>query len=144
MKITDYRFFLLFVMLLISSCNSDHIFHPIELSIEGIDYVEDNELYLSAEIPKQGKDFHITGIGEYANMIRVSEVIIDGALQNDPSMPITSLNGDWGYFEQKGNTIYFLIASNNSNTKRIIEFTIGYGYWFRYLRLIQESASISN
>ena len=138
MKITDYRFFLLFVMLLISSCNSDHIFHPIELSIVGIDFVEKEQLYLSAEIPKQGKEFHITGLGEYANMICVSEVIVDGVLQNDPTMPLTSLDGDWGYFDQKGNTINFLIASNHSNTKRIIEFTIGYGYWVRYLRLIQE------
>ena len=144
MKITDTRIFLIFVMLLITSCTSDHKFHPIELSIVGIDYVEDDQLYLSAEIPKQGKEFHITGEGEYANMIRVSEIIVDGALQNDPSIPITSFEGDWGYFDQKGNTIYFLIASNDSDTKRIIEFTIGYGYWVRYIRLVQECAPMTN
>ena len=144
MKIADNRFLLIFVMLLITSCTSDHIFHPIELSSVGIDYVEDDQLYLSAEIPKQGKEFHITGEGKYANMIRVSEVIVDGALLNDPTIPITSLEGDWGYFEQKGKTIYFFISSNNNNTKRIIEFTIGYGYWVRYLRLVQESPFMTN
>ena len=138
MKITDNRFFLICVILLITSCTSDHIFHPIELSIVGIDFVEDGKLYLSAKIPKEGKEFHITLLGGYASIIRVSEVIVDGELQNDPSMTAPSLEGDWGYFDQKGDTINFFIASNNNNTKRIIEFTIGYGYWVRYLRIIQE------
>ena len=138
MKITGFRYFLLFVTIILSSCSSDHIFHPIELSIVGIDFVEDGKLYLSAKIPKEGKEFHITLLGGYASIIRVSEVIVDGDLQNDPSTTTTSLEGDWGYFDQKGNTINFLIASNNNNTKRIIEFTIGYGYWVRYLRLVQE------
>lgn len=144
MKRIVYRIFLLLVMLPIISCTSDQTFHPIELSTDDIDFVKTDLLTLSAEIPKGGKEFNITGIGEYADIIRVSEVTIDGSLLNDPTMPITSLDGDWGCFDQKGNTISFVIAPNNENTERIMEFTIGYGYWVRYLHLVQECASSTN
>lgn len=145
MKRAFYRlFYLLLGILPILSCTPNqkyHQFHPLELSPEGIGLVGEDRFHLSAEIPNEGKEFHITGIGEYADKMCVSDVTVDGALQNDPARPITSLDGDWGSFEQKGNTICFVIAPYDGNTRRIMEFTIGYGYWIRYLRLEQTSES---
>ena len=103
-----------------------------------------DRLTLSAEVPSEGLNFSITSMGEYANRICLSEVTIDGSVQNDPTLPITSLSGDWGNFNQNGNTIDFEITPNNDDTKRILEFTIGGGYWVRYLRLTQKASIISN
>ncbi len=132
------------VVLSIISCTSDQEFYPIELSTEGIEFIKVDRLTLSAEIPSEGINFSITSIGEYADRICVSDVTIDGSVQNDSSMPITSQIGDWGSSIQNGNTIDFVITPNNGNTKRILEFTIGGGYWVRYLCLTQECSESYN
>ncbi|MBR5823863.1 MAG: hypothetical protein IKY67_06940 [Paludibacteraceae bacterium] len=139
MKKTVCKFLLLLGMLPIISCTSELEFYPIELSTEGIDFVKVNQLTLSTEIPSDGINFSITGVGEYADRICVSDVTIDGSVQNNPTLPITSFDGDWGSFNQNGNTIDFVITPNNGSAKRILDFTIGGGYWVRYLRLTQSS-----
>ena len=144
MKKIAYKLLLLLGILPIISCSSDQEFYPIELSLEGIDFINMDRLTLSAEVPSEGLNFSITSMGEYANRICVSEVTIDGSVQNDPTLPITSLSGDWGNFNQNGNTIDFEITPNNDDTKRILEFTIGGGYWVRYLRLTQKASIIPN
>lgn len=144
MKKIAYKLLLLLGILPIISCSSDQEFYPIELTIEGIDFINMDRLTLSAEVPSEGLNFSITSMGEYANRICVSEVTIDGSVQNDPTLPITSLSGDWGNFNQNGNTIDFEITPNNDDTKRILEFTIGGGYWVRYLRLTQKASIIPN
>lgn len=144
MKKIACKLLLLLGILPIISCSSDQEFYPIELTIEGIEFINMDRLTLSAEVPSEGLNFSITSMGEYANRICVSEVTIDGYVQNDPTLPITSLSGDWGNFNQNGNTIDFEITPNNDDTKRILEFTIGGGYWVRYLRLTQKASIISN
>ena len=144
MKKIACKLLLLLGILPIISCSSDQEFHHIELTIEGIEFINMDRLTLSAEVPSEGLNFSITSMGEYANRICLSEVTIDGSVQNDPTLPITSLSGDWGNFNQNGNTIDFEITPNNDDTKRILEFTIGGGYWVRYLRLTQKASIISN
>lgn len=129
---------------LMACTSEDQDFHPIELSTESIEFIKVGQLTLSTEIPSDGINFSITSIGEYADRICVNDVTIDGSVQNDPTLPITSLSGDWGNFNQNGNTIDFEITPNNDDTKRILEFTIGGGYWVRYLRLTQKASIISN
>lgn len=131
------KLLLLLGILPIISCSSEQEFYPIELTIESIEFIKTDRLTLSAEVPSEGLDFSITSIGEYANRICVSEVTIDGSVLNDLTLPITSLSGDWGNFNQNGNTINFEITPNNDGSKRILEFTIGGGYWVRYLCLTQ-------
>ncbi len=137
MKKILLKILLLLVAFPIISCTSDQEFFPIELSIDGIEFIEDDILTLSAEIPIEGLDFSITGAGEYASLICVSNVTIDGFVQNAPTLPITSLSGDWGCFEQSEHTINFSIAANHRQQRRVFEFTIGGAYWVRYLRLTQ-------
>ena len=48
------------------------------LSTEGIEFIKVDRLTLSAEIPSEGINFSITGIGEYADRICVNDVTIDG------------------------------------------------------------------
>ena len=62
----------------IISCTPDQEFYPIELSTEGIEFIKVDRLTLSAEIPSEGINFSITGIGEYADRICVNDVTIDG------------------------------------------------------------------
>lgn len=144
MKKIVCKLLLLLGILPIISCTSDQEFYPIELSTEGVEFIETDRLTLSAEVPSDGLDFSITSIGEYANRICVSEVTIDGSVLNDPTLPITSLSGDWGYFQQSDQTINFSIAPNPLQQNRVFEFTIGGAYWVRYLRLTQKPLTISN
>lgn len=137
MKKAIHTILLLLGMFPIASCSYDQEFHPIELSAEGVEFVETNRLSLCAEVSGEGLDFSITSVGEYADRICVSDVTIDGFVQIDPTFPITSLSGDWGSFQQSGHTIVFSIAPNPLTKNRIFEFTIGGAYWVRYLRLVQ-------
>lgn len=82
-------------------------------------------------------EFSIIGIGEYADKVCVSDITVDGRIQNNPSMPITSFSDDWGSIEQNGNTIDFTITPNQDDKSRLFEFTIGGGYWVRYLKVTQ-------
>lgn len=131
----------LLVALPIISCTSDQEFYPIELSTEGIEFIKTERFTLSAEIPSEGLDFSITSMGEYANRICISEVTIDGSVLNDPTLPTTSLSGDWGSFQQLDQTINFSIAANPLQQNRVFEFTIGGAYWVRYLRLTQKAST---
>ena len=140
MKKIVCKFLLLLGVLPIISCTSDQEFYPIELSTEGIEFIKADRLTLSAEVPSEGLDFSITSMGEYANRICVSEVTIDGSVLNDPTLPITSLSGDWGSFQQLDQTINFSIAANPLQQNRVFEFTIGGAYWVRYLRLTQKTS----
>ena len=54
---------LLLGILPIISCTSDQEFYPIELSTEGVEFIETDRLTLSAEVPSDGLDFSITSIG---------------------------------------------------------------------------------
>ena len=114
------RFLLLasIVICLMSCSTEDEKFTPIELSTEGI-------------------EFSLTGIGVYADKVCVSDITVDGYIQNDLSMPITSFCGDWGSFEHNGNTIDFTIVPNQGDKIRLFEFTIGGGYWVRFLKITQ-------
>lgn len=139
MKKVVFIFLLLLGLFPMASCNSEQEFNPIELSTDGIDFIEVDRLTLSADIPNEGISFSITGIGKYADRVCVNDVTIDGLVQNDPSIPIISLSGDWGCFNQKDNTIIFKINPNTNEKSRVLDFTIGGGYWVRYLSLTQKA-----
>ncbi len=139
MKKVVFIFLLLLVLFPMASCNLDQEFNPIELSTDGIDFIEVDRLTLSADIPSEGISFSITGIGKYADRVCVNDVTIDGLVQNDPSIPIYSLSGDWGCFNQKDNTIKFKINPNTTEKIRVLKFTVGGGYWVRYLSLTQKA-----
>ena len=73
------------------SCSTeDEKFTPIELSTEGIDFRVEDMLTLTANVPQEGIEFSLTGIGVYADKVCVSDITVDGHIQNDPSMPIIS------------------------------------------------------
>jgi len=122
---------------LMSCSTEEEKFTPIELSIEGVEFSVENMLTLTTNISQKEVEFSITGIGEYADKVCVSDITVDGRIQNDPSMPITSFSGDWGSIEQNGNTIDFTITPNQDDKSRLFEFTIGGGYWVRYLKVTQ-------
>lgn len=129
---------LISIIICLMSCSTEEEkFTPIELSIEGVEFSVENMLILTTNIPQEGVEFSITGIGEYADKVCVSDITVDGRIQNDPSMPITSFSGDWGSIEQNGNTIDFTITPNQDDKSRLFEFTIGGGYWVRYLKIVQ-------
>lgn len=133
------RFALLIsIIICLMSCSTEEEkFTPIELSIEGVEFSVENMLTLTTNISQKGVEFSITGIGEYADKVCVSDITVDGRIQNDPSMPITSFSGEWGSIEQNGNTIDFTIKPNQDDKSRLFEFTIGGGYWVRYLKVTQ-------
>lgn len=133
------RFALLIsIIICLMSCSTEEEkFTPIELSIEGVEFSVENMLTLTTNISQKGVEFSITGIGEYADKVCVSDITVDGRIQNDPSMPITSFSGEWGSIEQNGNTIDFTITPNQDDKSRLFEFTIGGGYWVRYLKVTQ-------
>lgn len=129
---------LISIIICLMSCSTEEEkFTPIELSIEGVEFSVENMLTLTTNISQKGVEFSITGIGEYADKVCVSDITVDGRIQNDPSMPITSFSGDWGSIEQNGNTIDFTITPNQDDKSRLFEFTIGGGYWVRYLKVTQ-------
>ena len=125
------------VICLMSCSTEDEKFTPIELSTEGFDFRVEDMLTLTANVPQEGIEFSLTGIGVYADKVCVSDITVDGHIQNDPSMPIISFCGDWGSYEQNGNTIDFTIVPNQGDKIRLFEFTIGGGYWVRFLKIIQ-------
>ena len=133
------RFALLIsIIICLMSCSTEEEkFTPIELSVKGVEFSVENMLTLTTNISQKGVEFSITGIGEYADKVCVSDITVDGRIQNDPSMPITSFSGDWGSIEQNGNTIDFTITPNQDDKSRLFEFTIGGGYWVRYLKVTQ-------
>lgn len=129
---------LISIIICLMSCSTEaEKVTPIELSIEGVEFSVENMLTLTTNISQKGVEFSITGIGEYADKVCVSDITVDGRIQNDPSMPITSFSGDWGSIEQNGNTIDFTITPNQDDKSRLFEFTIGGGYWVRYLKVTQ-------
>ena len=129
---------LISIIICLMSCSTEEEkFTPIELSIEGVEFSVENMLTLTTNISQKGVEFSITGIGEYADKVCVSEITVDDRIQNDPSMPITSFSGDWGSIEQNGNTIDFTITPNQDDKSRLFEFTIRGGYWVRYLKVTQ-------
>ena len=129
---------LISIIICLMSCSTEEEkFTPIELSIEGVEFSVENMLTLTTNISQKGVEFSITGIGEYADKVCVSDITVDGRIQNDPSMPITSFSGEWGSIEQNGKTIDFTITPNQDDKSRLFEFTIGGGYWVRYLKVTQ-------
>ena len=131
---------LLFVAMsfvLLACAQQDQEFVPIDLTIEDIEIEPVGKFSLYADVPKDGAEFSVTGVGKYAERTHVSLISVDGHTQNDPSKPMASFNGDWGSFEQNGNTIAFVLSPNNGDKVRTIEFTIGGGYWVRFLRIRQ-------
>ena len=129
---------LISIIICLMSCSTEEEkFTPIELSVKGVEFSVENMLTLTTNISQKGVEFSITGIGEYADKVCVSDITVDGRIQNDPSMPITSFSGDWGSIEQNGNTIDFTITPNQDDKSRLFEFTIGGGYWVRYLKVTQ-------
>ena len=129
---------LISIIICLMSCSTEEEkFTPIELSVKGVEFSVENMLTLTTNISQKGVEFSITGIGEYADKVCVSDITVDGRIQNDPSMPITSFSGDWGSIEQNGKTIDFTITPNQDDKSRLFEFTIGGGYWVRYLKVTQ-------
>ena len=129
---------LISIIICLMSCSTEEEkFTPIELSVKGVEFSVENMLTLTTNISQKGVEFSITGIGEYADKVCVSDITVDGRIQNDPSMPIPSFSGDWGSIEQNGNTIDFTITPNQDDKSRLFEFTIGGGYWVRYLKVTQ-------
>ena len=129
---------LISIIICLMSCSTEEEkITPIKLSVKGVEFSLENMLTLTTNITQKGVEFSITGIGEYADKVCVSDITVDGRIQNDPSMPITSFSGDWGSIEQNGNTIDFTITPNQDDKSRLFEFTIGGGYWVRYLKVTQ-------
>lgn len=129
---------LISIIICLMSCSTEEEkFTPIELSVKGVEFSVENMLTLTTNISQKGVEFSITGIGEYADKVCVSDITVDGRIQIVPSMPITSFSGDWGSIEQNGNTIDFTITPNQDDKSRLFEFTIGGGYWVRYLKVTQ-------
>ena len=58
------KLLLLLGILPIISCSSDQEFYPIELTIEGIEFIKMDRLTLSAEVPSEGLNFSITTHGQ--------------------------------------------------------------------------------
>lgn len=76
---------LISIIICLMSCSTEEEkFTPIELSVKGVEFSVENMLTLTTNISQKGVEFSITGIGEYADKVCVSDITVDGRIQNDP------------------------------------------------------------
>ena len=133
------------------SCNDeDETFHPLNFNSKGIDWVENpsNPFILTSRISADGAVFSLQGSDKYSDMAYVSEAIVDDVIykpvENDLFNDTSSYQEEWGEIINSSATrpftMTFKIAPNKSEKERIFKITIGYGYWYRNLEIIQSSA----
>lgn len=141
---------LLFVL---AACNEDETFHPLKIEATGIDLLQDesSEFQLLGEIGSETTEFTLQGSDEYSDFASVTRVTVDNVeyevepnpLYNDAS----TFKGDWGEITNSSATkpfkMYFNINANTSDKERVFNILIGYGYWYRNLRIVQAGVTLN-
>ncbi len=119
-------------------------FHPIGLIIDSLAVGKNHDsdrapFPLYASVPQEGLKFTVTGTGEYDRFTGIGSIELDGVEIYSSSDIRDHCYGDWGEVtkDPEKYVLYFTISPNPSDKPRAINFTIGYGYWLRQLRITQ-------
>lgn len=130
--------------------DEDEKFHAIDIASTGIELAEvpGDPFTLTGHLPAEGATFTLQGQGKYADIAAVDAVQVDGQYcepaadgWNESTPP--PFRGEWGEVVNASDTrpctMRFAIAPNESGSVRNFVFTVGFGYWLRYIALEQQS-----
>lgn len=135
-------------VLAFASCrNEDETFHPLTLKATDIDLVQDkaNKYKLCGEIGSDGIEFTLQGTDQYSDMAYVTNVMVDGIeCKIEPNIKYddtTTYKGDWGEIVnssvEQPCKMFFHIKPNPADKERVFDVSVGYGYWYRDIKIVQ-------
>lgn len=135
-------------VLAFASCrNEDETFHPLTLKATNIDLVQDkaNKYKLCGEIGSDGIEFTLQGTDQYSDMAYVTNVMVDGIeCKIEPNIKYddtTTYKGDWGEIVnssvEQPCKMFFHIKPNPADKERVFDVSVGYGYWYRDIKIVQ-------